>query len=128
TEIRARIEALMEQQHIRSETENQHLAQKLDEIRTHMSTQDRKFDGLKSELRHEIHRRNGELDELRHQLASALDSFWKSMPALPEGGAATRALPAAQATLAATPAETMALEAPSSAPEAPSVAESAVVT
>src|SRR5690606_23446620 len=72
-QIRARIEALMEQQHVRSETQSQHLAQKLDEIRTHMSTQDRKMDGIKSELRHEIRRRDGELDELRQQLASALD-------------------------------------------------------
>lgn len=122
-QIRARIEALMEQQQVRSETQGQHLAQKLDEIRTHMNTQDRKFDGIKSELRHEIRRRDGELDELRHQLASALDAFWQSMPALPEGEAPVPrpALPAAKTTPyaeAAPPyAEPSHAESPSSPPQ-----------
>ncbi|MDX1419317.1 MAG: hypothetical protein R3181_05070 [Rubricoccaceae bacterium] len=104
-QIRARIEALMEQQQVRTETQGQHLAQKLDEIRTHMNTQDRKFDGIKSELRHEIRRRDGELDDLRHQLASALDAFWQSMPALPEGEARPPrpALPALDAPSPHTP-------------------------
>src|SRR5690606_2568458 len=85
----------MEQQHIRSETQSQHLAQKLDEIRSHMKSQDSKMDGIKSELRHEIRRRDSELEDLRHQLASALDAFWKSMPALPSGNGSgdTLALP-----------------------------------
>src|SRR5688572_8658156 len=94
--IRSRIESLMSEQSMRVETQSQHLAQKLDDIRVHMETQDRHVDGLKSELRHEIRRRDSELDELRGQLASALDAFWKTMPALPEGaGGDTLALPPA---------------------------------
>ena len=84
-QIRLRIETLMEQQQMTAETQSQHLGQKLDEIRTHMGQQDAKMDGLKSELRHEIRSRDSELGELRQQLASALDGFWKSMPALSEG-------------------------------------------
>ena len=101
-QIRARIEMLMEQQTLRSETQSQHLAQKMDEIRTHMGQQDAKMDGIKSELRHEISRRNVELDELRGQLASALDAFWKSMPSLPEAGSGD--------SLALPPADTASLE------------------
>lgn len=97
TEIRSRIEALMEEQTVRTETQGQHLAQKMDEIRSHMGQQDAKMDGIKSELRHEIQRRNTELDELRGQLASALDAFWKSMPVLPEARSGdSLALPPAQ--------------------------------
>lgn len=104
-QIRARIEALMNEQNLRAETQSQHLAQKLDDIRVQMDAQDRHVDGLKSELRHEIRRRDGELDELRGQLASALDAFWKTMPALPEGpGGDAFALPAvAEAPVAAAP-------------------------
>ncbi|HLT47047.1 MAG TPA: hypothetical protein VK002_07450 [Rubricoccaceae bacterium] len=122
-QIRARIEALMEQQQIRSETQSQHLAQKLDEIRTHMNTQDRKMDGLKSELRHEIRRRDGELDELRQQLASALDAFWKSMPTLPEGGDPAAALPPAPAAPSPEPAPASSFEPDAEAPEPPHAEE-----
>ncbi len=97
-QIRSRIEALMEQQQMASETQNQHLGQKLDEIRTHMGQQDVKMDGLKSELRHEIRSRDSELGELRQQLAAALDSFWKAMPAIAEGGGDALALPPANET------------------------------
>ena len=117
-QIRSRIESLMEQQQVRSESQSQHLAQKLDEIRNHMGAQDRKMDGIKSELRHEIRRRDGELEGLRHQLAGALDAFWKSMPALPEGSAPL-ALPAPS------PEEvpTAAFEPAEEAAEAPAFAE-----
>jgi len=71
--IRTRIEALMEHQQMAAETQKQHLGQKLDEIRTHMGQQDAKMDGMKSEIRHEIRRRDSELGELRGQLAKALD-------------------------------------------------------
>jgi len=97
--IRSRIEALMSEQNLRVETQGQHLAQKLDDIRVQMDAQDRHVDGLKSELRHEIRRRDGELDDLRGQLASALDAFWKTMPALAEGaGGDALALPPASIT------------------------------
>lgn len=106
-QIRQRIETLMEQQQMHSETQSQHLAQKLDDIRMHMGNQDRKLDGLKSELRHEIRRRDSELDELRGQLAGALDAFWKAMPALPPAGPSGDALalpaPAEAAPPAAAP-------------------------
>ena len=96
-QIRARIEALMEPQQMTAETQNQHLGQKLDEIRTHMGQQDTNMDGIKGELCDEIRRRDSELGELRQQLATALDAFWKSMPALSEGNGAddARALPPA---------------------------------
>ncbi|MCH7639891.1 MAG: hypothetical protein IH855_10600 [Bacteroidetes bacterium] len=99
SQIRTRIEALMEHQQMAAETQKQHLGQKLDEIRTHMGQQDAKMDGIKSELRHEIRRSDSELGELRGQLAKALDAFWKSMPALSEGNGSddARALPPAQA-------------------------------
>ncbi len=100
-QIRARIESLMSEQNLRAETQSQHLAQKLDDIRMHMDAQDRHVDGLKSELRHEIVRRDGELDELRGQLASALDAFWKT---LPEGaGGDVLPLPAAAEPASAAP-------------------------
>ncbi len=97
-QIRERIETLMEHQQMATETQNQHLGQKLDEIRTHMGQQDMKMDGLKSELRHEIRHRDSELGELRQQLAAALDSFWKTMPALAAAGEPdeVRALPPAE--------------------------------
>ena len=100
-QIRARIESLMSEQNLRVETQSQHLAQKLDDIRMHMDAQDRHVDGLKSELRHEIVRRDGELDDLRGQLATALDAFWKT---LPEGAGDARALPPAAASSEASPA------------------------
>jgi predicted flap endonuclease-1-like 5' DNA nuclease len=92
-QIRARIESLMAEQHMRVETQGQHLAQRIDDIRVHIDAQERHMDGIKSELRHEIRRRDGELEDLRGQLASALDAFWKTMPALMEGDGQPLALP-----------------------------------
>ena len=94
-QIRARIEALMEQQQLQTATQSQHFAQKIDELRFHMDQRDRKVDGLRHEIRHELRRHDDELGELRQQLAQALDAFWKSNPAaLPDRPAPVAALPA----------------------------------
>ncbi|MEM9997549.1 MAG: hypothetical protein AAF809_07595 [Bacteroidota bacterium] len=105
TKIRQRIEELYQQQ---QEQRIQHaqLSQQMDDVKLHIETNDRKVDGLRSELHHEIERRNQELDELRHQLAGALDSFWKTHDALPEGpSAGPRMLTAGSPPQAAAPAE-----------------------
>ncbi|MEM6782331.1 MAG: hypothetical protein AAF624_01165 [Bacteroidota bacterium] len=85
TKIRQRIEQLYQQQQQEQRVQHAQLSQQMDDVKLHLETNDRKVDGLRSELHHEIDRRNQELDELRHQLAGALDAFWKTHDALPEG-------------------------------------------
>ncbi|HYE95727.1 MAG TPA: hypothetical protein VD962_05925 [Rubricoccaceae bacterium] len=97
-QIRARIEALMDRQQLQHETQSQHLAQQLDTVNQSLQQQDRKLDGLRSEVRHELRRHDGELTELRQQLAHALDAFWKATPiGLPGPDGAPLPLPPAEA-------------------------------
>ncbi|MEM8600958.1 MAG: hypothetical protein AAGF99_13650 [Bacteroidota bacterium] len=124
TKIRQRIEQLYQQQQQEQRVQHAQLSQQMDDVKLHLETNDRKVDGLRSELHHEIERRNQELDELRHQLAGALDAFWKTHDALPEGqqaaprqlAAANPPAPQAAAPQAAAPA---AAALPAATPQAP---------
>ncbi|MEM8558468.1 MAG: hypothetical protein AAGG50_11655 [Bacteroidota bacterium] len=129
TKIRQRIEELYQQQQQEQRIQHAQLSQQMDDVKLHIETNDRKVDGLRSELHHEIERRNQELDELRHQLAGALDSFWKTHDALPEGqSAGPRMLTAGSAPQAAAPAEPAPITPiADSAPAAPEPADATFV-
>ncbi|WP_412068079.1 hypothetical protein [Rubrivirga sp. IMCC43871] len=72
-EVRAigeQIERAMAEQRIQGETQRQLLTQKLDSVRQSVDGQRTQVDGLRSELRHEVQRRDAELEEIRQQLGS----------------------------------------------------------
>lgn len=89
-EVRAigeQIERAMAEQRVQGETQRQLLAQKLDSVRQSVDGQRTQVDGLRSELRHEVQRRDAELEEIRQQIGSiarggALPPA-AAMPALP---------------------------------------------
>ncbi|MEL6613953.1 MAG: hypothetical protein AAFQ53_17800, partial [Bacteroidota bacterium] len=122
TKIRQRIEQLYQQQQQEQRVQNAQLSQQMDDVKLHLETNDRKVDGLRSELHHEIDRRNQELDELRHQLAGALDAFWKTHDALPEGQQTAPLQLAAANPPAPSSSPAQQAEAPPSVPSAPAAA------
>lgn len=69
--IGSQIEHAMAEQRLQGETQRQLLAQKLDGVRQTVDAQGAHVDGLRSELRHEIQRRDQEMAEIRAQLSSS---------------------------------------------------------
>ena len=90
--IGAQIERAMAEQRVQGETQRQLLAQKLDSVRHAVDTQRSHVDGLRSELRHEVQRRDAEIDEIKQQIATI-----RSGAALPPASAG--ALPPAPVAL-----------------------------
>ncbi len=81
-EVRAigeQIERAMAEQRLQGETQRQLLTQKLDGVRHAVEDQRTQVDGLRSELRHEVSRRDAEMDEIKSQIAEI-----RSGIALPE--------------------------------------------
>ena len=85
-----RIAALVVQQQEHGETQQQRVAQQIDSVQRSVGEQRVLVDGLRSEVRHEVQRRDHELEEIRNQIAS----IKQAVPAL--AGRPQLALPEAQ--------------------------------
>ncbi len=106
-EVRAigeQIERAMAEQRVQGETQRQLMAQKLDSVRQSVDGQRTQVDGLRSELRHEVQRRDAELDEIRQQLGAiarggALPAAARpALPAAPEPPRETASAPMIEET------------------------------
>ena len=107
-EVRAigeKIEQAMADQRTQGETQRQLLSQKLDSVRKTVENQRNHVEGLRSELRHEVRRRDAEMDEIRTQIGTIQRSV--QLP------------PAEQAALPPPAAPAEGLEAPAAVPPAP---------
>lgn len=85
-----RIAALVVQQQEHGETQQQRVAQQIDSVQRSVGEQRVLVDGLRSEVRHEVQRRDHELEEIRNQIAS----IKQAVPSL--AGRSQLALPEAQ--------------------------------
>ena len=110
--IGTQIDRALSEQRLQGETQRQLLAQKLDSVRQSVEAQRNHVEGLRSELRHEVRRRDAEIEEIRTQIGTI-----RSAVALPPAG--PPALPPAPAAEPAPPASPMASPAPLMAPPIP---------
>lgn len=86
--ISEKIDQALAEQRVQGETQRQLLAQKLDGVRDSVESQRTHVEGLRSELRHEVRRRDAEIEEIRQQIGSIRQ-------AVTSGQAAPAALPPA---------------------------------
>ncbi|CAN5473140.1 hypothetical protein BH23BAC4_BH23BAC4_02390 [soil metagenome] len=91
--IRHYMEDMGTRQEHHAATQQQFLAQRLEDLRSELDTRARQMEGLQREVRHERQLRNDEMQDLRRELASAVDAFWKASPL--QAGAAAPQLEAA---------------------------------
>lgn len=87
--IRMRIEEIYERQQTGSQTQHAIIQQQIEQVQHHLKGRSRQVEGIQSELRHEIAKREAEMDELRGQLQMAIQTIRevaleaRERPALP---------------------------------------------